>query len=233
MWGILLIVVLLVVVYLWWAGKLNVQSLNESSPSFGQSSDSVQVDPETNQLNVKLNSGRVSYVRIAHNDNKFSQVYVADKPLSFNEIVDEGKNRVGTNCVFVGTVFDSGLRLPRSSTSTASTSTNVLTTKTTANFDIKEYKSMFIVFKNTTPTKITDDDIMMRLEVDNLTVCLIDVNTPLSERELRDLRKLTSPVLVYTKNATAQQLLLEYGFTPINSDQSAYLKNQKSYREMN
>lgn len=231
MWGVALFIILAVVVYLWWAGKLNINSITDSSPSLAQSSDSIQVDPATNQLNVKLNNNRVSYMRIAHNDNKFSQVYIADKPLSFNEIIEEGKNKVGTNCVFVGTVLDSGVRSPRSST--ASTSNNVLTTKTAANFDVKEYKSMFLVFKNTTPTKLTDDEIMLRFEVENMTVCLIDANTPLSERELRDLRKTTNPILVYTKNLAAQQLLLEYGYTLINSDQSAYLKNHKSYREMN
>ncbi|AVA31149.1 odv-e25 [Oxyplax ochracea nucleopolyhedrovirus] len=227
MWGVAIVIILAVLVYLWWAGKLNLNSINDSSPSLTQSSDSVQVDPETNQLTAKLNNHRVSYVRIAHGDNKFSQIHVADKPLSLNEIVNDGKNRIGTNCLFLGTILD-GTR------STAGTSTsNVLVTKTTANFDVKEYKSMFMVFKNLTPVKMVEDETMLRFEIDGLTVCLIDVNTPLSEREVRDLRKITHPVLVYTKNLAAQQLLSEYGYTIINADQSAYLKNHKSYREMN
>ncbi|AOT85533.1 odv-e25 [Cyclophragma undans nucleopolyhedrovirus] len=223
MWGFAFIIIIALVVYLWWAGKLNMGSVNDSSPSLAQSSDSVQVDPETNQLNVKFNNNKVSYMRIAHND-KMSQVYIADKPLTFSEVVEEGKNRVGTNCVFVGTMLDAGVRSPRG----ASTSSNLLTSKTTANFDVKEYKSMFVVFKNITPTKITETENSLRFDIDSLTLCLVDVNAPVPE-----LREISYPIMVYTKNASAQHKLLEWGYTPINRDQSVFLKNHKSYREMN
>ncbi|AKN81042.1 ODV-E25 [Lonomia obliqua multiple nucleopolyhedrovirus] len=228
MWGLAFIIIIAVVVYLWWAGKLNLGSLNDSSPSLTQSSDSVQVDPETNQLNVKLSNNKVSYVRIAHSDNKVTQVYIADKPLSFNEIIDESKNRVGTNCVFVGTVLDNGLRSPRTSTS-ASTSSSLITTKTTANFDIKEFKSMFMVFKNLTPSKMSETENTLRYEVESLTLCLIDTNAT----TMPELRDISYPILIYTKNQIAQQKLLEWNYIPINNEQSAYLKNHKSYREMN
>jgi hypothetical protein len=191
----------------------------------------LQVDPETQQLNVKLNNAKLSYLRIAHSDNKVSQVYIADKPLSFNEILDEGKTRVGANSVFVGTIADPGVRSPRTSsgnTAAASTSSNVMTTKTAANFDIKEFKSMFMVIKNLTPGKITETENSLRCEIDNLTVCLVDVNAP----NMPELRDISYPILVYTKNYMAQQKLLEWNYTPVNTDQSAYLKNHKSYREM-
>jgi Occlusion-derived virus envelope protein E25 len=210
-------------------GKLNMGSLNDSSPSLAQSSDSVQVDPETNQLNVKLNNNKVSYMRIAHSDNKVSQVYIADKSLSFNEIIEEGKNRVGTNCVFIGTILDSGIRSPRTSTAAPSTSSSLITTKTSANFDIKEFKSMFLVVKNLTPTKVTETENSVRCEIDNLTVCMIDINAA----TMPELRDVSYPILVYTRNSIAQQKLIEWGYIPINSEQSAFLKNHKSYREMN
>ncbi|AGA16245.1 odv-e25 protein [Thysanoplusia orichalcea nucleopolyhedrovirus] len=229
MWGVVLIVILLIAFYLYWVGKLNLNSINESSPSLAQSSDSLQVDPETNQLNVKLNSGRVSNVRIAHGDNKLSQVYIAEKPLSLDDIVKEGSNKVGTNSVFLGTVYDYGVKSPNA----PSTSSNVTMTRNTANFDIREFKSMFVVFKGMTPAKTVEDSGMLRFELDTLTVCLIDPNaSPLSEREVRELRK-SNCTLVYTRNAAAQQILLENNFTVINAEQTAYLKNYKSYREMN
>jgi hypothetical protein len=229
MWSIILIIILAVIAYLWWIGKLNMGSLNDSSPSLGQSSESIEVDEETKQLNVKLNNNKVSHVRIAHSDNKMSQVYIADKPLSFNEIVNEGKNKVGTNCVFIGTILDSGIRTPRTASTVPSTSTSsLITTKTTANFDIKEFKSMFLVLKNLSP-KLTESENSLRCEIDNLTLCMVDVNAP----TMPELRDVSYPILVYTKNAIAQQKLIDWGYIPINGEQSAYLKNHKSYREMN
>ncbi|AAN28085.1 ODV-E25 [Rachiplusia ou multiple nucleopolyhedrovirus] len=228
MWGIVLLIVLLILFYLYWTNALNLNSITESSPSLGQSSDSVELN-ETKQLNVKLNNGRVANLRIAHGDNKLSQVYIAEKPLSIDDIVKEGSNKVGTNSVFLGTVYDYGIKSPNA----ASTSSNVTMTRGAANFDIKEFKSMFIVFKGVTPTKTVEDNGMLRFEVDNMIVCLIDPNTaPLSEREVRELRK-SNCTLVYTRNAAAQQILLENNFTVINAEQTAYLKNYKSYREMN
>nr|ALR70504.1 occlusion-derived virus envelope protein [Anticarsia gemmatalis multiple nucleopolyhedrovirus]ALR71761.1 occlusion-derived virus envelope protein [Anticarsia gemmatalis multiple nucleopolyhedrovirus] len=229
MWGtIFLLVVLAFLFYLWWNGKLNFNSLNESSPSFAQSSDSVQVDPETQQLNVKLNNNKLTYMRVAHGDNKVSQVYVADKPMSMDDIVKQGNSRVETNCVFIGTIYDYGVRSPNA----AGTSNEVAVTRTTANFDVKEYKNMFIVIKGLTPSKMTKEDNMLYFTVDGLHVCLIDANAaPLSERELRELRR-SACTLVYTRNSAAQQILLENGYTVVNAEHTAYLKNQKSYREM-
>ncbi|AAC63763.1 ODV-E25 [Bombyx mori nucleopolyhedrovirus] len=228
MWKIVLLIVLLVLIYLYWTNALNLNSLTEASPSLGQSSESVESD-ENKRLNVKLNNARVANLRIAHGDNKLSQMYIAEKPLSIDDIVKEGSNKVGTNSIFLGTVYDYGVKSPNA----ASTSSNVTMTRGTANFDIKEFKSMFIVFKGITPTKTVEDNGMLRFEVDSMIVCLIDPNTgPLSEREVRELRK-SNCTLVYTKNEAAQQVLLENNFTAINADQTAYLKNYKSYREMN
>ncbi|USC25937.1 odv-e25 [Palpita vitrealis nucleopolyhedrovirus] len=228
MWGVVLIIILIIVFYLYWMGKLNLNSVNESSPSLAQSSDSLQVDAETNQLNVKLNSGRLANLRIAHGDNKLSQVYIAEKPLSLDDIAKEGASKVGANSIFLGTVYDYGVKSPN-----APSTSNTTVIRNTANFDIKEFKSMFVVFKGITPSKTVEDNGMLRFEIDSMTVCLIDPNAaPLSEREIRELRK-SNCTLVYTKNATAQQILLENGFVIINADQTVYLKNYKSYREMN
>ncbi|ABL76023.1 ODV-E25 [Maruca vitrata nucleopolyhedrovirus] len=229
MWTLVLVVILLIAFYLYWMGKLNLNSITESSPSLAQSSDSLQLDEATKQLNLKLNNGRVANLRIAHGDNKLSQVYIAEKPLSIDDIVKEGSNKVGANGIFLGTVYDYGIKSPN----VASTSSNVTMTRTTSNFDIKEFKSMFIVFKGVTPTKTVEDNGMLRFEVDNMIVCLIDPNiAPLSEREVRELRK-SNCTLVYTRNTAAQQVLLENNFIIINAEQTAYLKNYKSYREMN
>nr|QNN89360.1 occlusion-derived virus envelope protein [Spilarctia obliqua nucleopolyhedrovirus] len=81
MWGFLILVLLVAVLfYLWYSGKLNLNSITDSSPSLAQSNDSLQADPETQQLNVKLNNNKLTYMRVAHGDNKVSQVYVAENP---------------------------------------------------------------------------------------------------------------------------------------------------------
>ncbi|AAP29868.1 occlusion derived envelope protein [Choristoneura fumiferana multiple nucleopolyhedrovirus] len=229
MWGALLLLILLAFLfYLWYNGKLNLNSLNESSPSLNQSSDSVQVDPQTEQLNVKLNNNKLTYMRVAHGDNKVSQVYVAEKPMSMDDIEKQGTARVGANSVFIGTIYDQGVRSPNA----PSASNEVTVTRTTANFDVKEYKNMFIVVKGLSPGKMTKEDNMLCFTVDGLHVCLIDANAaPLSERDMRELRR-SACTLVYTRNSAAQQLLLESGYTVVNAEHTAYLKNQKSYREL-
>ena len=229
MWGALLLLILLAFLfYLWYNGKLNLNSLNESSPSLNQSSDSVQVDPQTEQLNVKLNNNKLTYMRAAHGDNKVSQVYVAEKPMSMDDIEKQGTARVGANSVFISTIYDQGVRSPNA----PSASNEVTVTRTTANFDVKENKNMFIVIKGLLPGKMTKEDNMLSFTVDGLHVCLIDANaTPLSERDMRELRR-SACTLVYTRNSAAQQLLLENGYTVVNAEHTAYLKNQKSYREL-
>ncbi|AGR56950.1 ODV-E25 [Choristoneura occidentalis alphabaculovirus] len=229
MWGALLLLILLAFLfYLWYNGKLNLNSLNESSPSLNQSSDSVQVDPQTEQLNVKLNNNKLTYMRVAHGDNKVSQVYVAEKPMSMDDIEKQGTARVGANSVFIGTIYDQGVRSPNA----PSASNEVTVTRTTANFDVKEYKNMFIIVKGLSPGKMTKEDNMLCFTVDGLHVCLIDANAaPLSERDMRELRR-SACTLVYTRNSAAQQLLLESGYTVVNAEHTAYLKNQKSYREL-
>ncbi|BAE72349.1 ODV-E25 [Hyphantria cunea nucleopolyhedrovirus] len=229
MWGFLILLLLLAVLfYLWYSGKLNLNSLTDSSPSLAQSNDSLQADPETQQLNVKLNNNKLTYMRVAHGDNKVSQVYVAEKPMSMDDIVKQGNGRVDTNCVFIGTIYDHGVRSPN----TPGASNDVTVTRTTANFDVKEYKNMFIVIKGLSPTKMTKEDNMLCFAVDGLHVCLIDANAaPLSERDLRELRR-SACTLVYTRNSPAQQLLLENGYTVVNAEHTAYLKNHKSYREL-
>jgi hypothetical protein len=103
---VLILVVLAVLYFLSVNNKLNLNSLNDSSPSVGQSSDSVQTDPATGQFSVKFNSPRIKSLRILHGDNRISKVCVAERPLAYTEIVDEGNRNVGTNCVFLGTLSD-------------------------------------------------------------------------------------------------------------------------------
>ncbi|QDL57036.1 ODV-E25 [Dione juno nucleopolyhedrovirus] len=229
MWGIFFLIVLLaVLVYLWYNGKLNLNSLNESSPSLNQSSDSVQADPETEQLNVKLNNNKLTYMRVAHGDNKVGQVYVAERPMSMDDIVKQGNARVDANCIFIGTIYDQGVRSPNA----PSASNEAVVTRTTANFDVKEYKNMFIVIKGVVPSKMTKEDNLLCFTVDGMHVCLIDANAaPLTERDMRELRR-SACTLVYTRNSPAQQLLLENGYTVVNAEHTAYLKNYKSYREL-
>lgn len=229
MWGALFLLILLAFFfYLWYNGKLNLNSFNESSPSLTQSSDSVQVDPATEQLNVKLGNNKLTYMRVAHGDNKVSQVYVADKPLSMDDIVKQGNSRVDTNCVFIGTIYDQGIRSPNA----PSASNDVAITRTTANFDVKEYKNMFIVIKGLSPGKMTKEDNMLCFSIDGMNVCLIDANAaPLTDRDMRELRRSVC-TLVYTRNSAAQQILIENGYTVVNAEHTAYLKNHKSYREL-
>lgn len=226
--ALVLLILLAFIFYLWYNGKLNLNSLNESSPCLTQSSDSVQVDPQTEQFNVKLNNNKITYMRVAHGDNKVSQVYVAEKPMSIDDIEKQGNARVGTNSIFIGTIYDHGVRSPN----VPGGSNDVTVTRTTTNFDVKEYKNMFVVIKGLTPSKMTKEDNMLCFVVDGMHVCLVDANSaPLSERDLRELRRSVC-TLVYTRNSAVQQLLLENGYTVVNAEHTAYIKNHKSYREL-
>lgn len=209
---VFILIVLALLYFLWTNNKLNMNSINQSSPSLGDSSDSIQVD-EAGRANVKFNNARIKSLRVLHGENKISKIYVAERPLSYNEIVQEGNKSVGTNCVFVGTLQE---------TAQASSSPNRLT----ANFDIKQFKNMFIVFKNLDSNKIKESVNMCRFEADGMVYCLIDSTTT----SVPDLRDASYPIAVYTTNSNAQLKLKEWDYTQINDAGTLFIKNEKSFR---
>ncbi|AKN80586.1 ODV-E25 [Perigonia lusca single nucleopolyhedrovirus] len=224
---VLILIVLVVLYFLSINNKLNFNSLNDSSPSLGQSSESVQINPTTGQYSVKLNSNpRIKSMRVLHGDNKISKVYVAERALTYNEVIDEGNRSLGTNCVFIGTLSDSvsvtNASAPASNTATATTSAN----RITPNFEIKQFKNMFIIFKNLEASKIKENINMVRYESEGMVYCLIDANTS----TVPDLRDVSYPIVVYTTNTNVQLKLKEWDYAQINDSATTFIKNEKSFR---
>ncbi|QED40604.1 ODV-E25 [Chrysodeixis includens nucleopolyhedrovirus] len=211
---VLIIIVLAVLYFLFVNNKLNFNSLTESSPSLADSSNSVQTD-ETGALSVKFNNPRIKFLRVKHGDNgKVTKIYVSERPLTYNEVIDEGNRSVGTNCVFVGSLLET----PASSSST-------VTNRTTSNFEIKQFKNMFIVFKNLENSKIKESTNMVRYEADGLVFCLIDSTTTV----VPDLRDVSYPITVYTTNSNVQTKLKEWNYTQFNESGTLFLKNELSF----
>ncbi|AIE47805.1 odv-e25 [Peridroma alphabaculovirus] len=210
---VLILIVIAVLYFLYSNNKLNMNSLTESSPSVAESSDSLKVEENTGQLTVKFNSPRIKSLRVLHGDNKISKIYVAERPLTYNEVVDEGNRSVGTNCVFIGTLLE---------TAQASSAPN----RMTSNFDIKQFKNMFIIFKNLDSNKIKESVNMCRFEADGMVYCLIDSTTS----TVPDLRDASYPITVYSTNANVQLKLKEWDYTQINDAGTLFLKNEKSFR---
>ncbi|AKC91683.1 odve25 [Lambdina fiscellaria nucleopolyhedrovirus] len=215
---ILILVVLAVVYFLSVNNKLNLNSLTDSSPSVNDSSDSVHVDDRTGQYSVKLSAPKLKSIRVLHDTNKLSKVYIAERPLSYSEIIDEGNRSVGANCVFLGTISDN---VNVSNGNGASTSSRV-----TANFDIKQHKNLFIVFKNLENNKIKENVNMVRYESEGMVYALIDSNAS-SVPELRDV---SYPIAVYTTNSAVQLKLIEWSYRQVNDSGTFFIKNETSFK---
>nr|QGX02339.1 odv-e25 [Mamestra configurata nucleopolyhedrovirus A] len=209
---VFIIIVLALLYFLYTTNKLNFNSINESSPSLGDSSDSIKPDEDTGAATIKFNSPKIKSLRVLHGDNKISKIYVAERPLTYNDIINEGNKAVGNNCVFVGTLLE---------TAQSSTANRV-----TGNFDIKQFKNMFIVFKNLDSNKIKESVNMTRYEADGMVYCLIDASTT----SVPDLRDTSYPITVYTTNANVQLKLKEWDYTQINDAGTLFIKNEKSFR---
>ncbi|AIU41317.1 odv-e25 [Sucra jujuba nucleopolyhedrovirus] len=216
---VLILIILAVLYFLAVNNKLNSPSLTDSSPSMNDSSESVQIDPQTGQYQVKLNNARIKSMRVNYDagngSSKISKVFVAERPLTYNEIVEEGNRAIGNNCVFVGTILEN------TATGTAATAT-----RTTTNFDVKQFKNIFIIFKNLEATKIKETVNMVRYESEGMSYFFIDPSTT-SVPEIRDV---SYPVTVYTTSPTVQQKLVEWGYIQINDAGSLFLKNHRSFR---
>nr|WUR10758.1 ODV-E25 [Calliteara abietis nucleopolyhedrovirus] len=224
---VLILVVLAVLYFLSVNNKLNLQSLTDSSPSVTDSSDSIQQDPQTGQYSVKLNNAKIKSLRITYdnNGNKISKVFVAERPLTYGEIIDEGNRSVGTNSVFIGTLLD-GQAAATSVISGAGGAGTSTSSRTTANFDIKQYKNVFIVFKNLDALKTKEGVNMVRYESDGMSYFLIDPTTT----AVPDIRDVSYPVTVYTTNSAVQQKLNEWNYVQVNENGTLYIKNHKSFR---
>nr|UYX49712.1 odv-e25 [Darna trima granulovirus] len=207
---IVLLLVIGAVLYLLWVNdKLNANSLNESSQSSG---DSVQFTPD-GRANVRFNNAKLKNVRISHGENDFSKVCVLESPVRYDQIVEQG-DRVGANTVFVG-ILDSAM-----------SGVNVAN-KTTANFVIKKFKNLFIVFKGVDYTEIDNNNLMVRYESNNMVYALIDASNSSIPELLRDV---SYPICVLTNNSSAQLVLKEWGYTQLNDSATLFVKNEKSFR---
>ncbi|AKR17311.1 ODV-E25 [Urbanus proteus nucleopolyhedrovirus] len=227
--GIVLIIIILAILYfLYVNNKLNLDSFNESSPNLSQNSDSLQMD-QAGQFSVKLKNSKIKSLRILHGENKMSKIYVSERPLTFAEIIDEGNRMIGTNCVFVGTLTDPAIvsqnTVNNISTSASSTSSQVVI-RSTANFDIKQFKNIFIVFKNLEHNKIKETINVLRYEADGMVYFFVDNNA----NNINELREVSYPVVVYTNNVNAQLKLNEWDYTQINENATLFIKNAKSFR---
>ncbi|AGR56835.1 odv-e25 [Hemileuca sp. nucleopolyhedrovirus] len=241
---ILIIVILAVLYFLSVNNKLNSASITDMSPSLNESSDSVQMNPQTGQYSVKLNNPRVKSLRVTYDvngSNRISKIFVAERPMTFNEIIDEGNRSIGTNCVFVGTLVDdpvagtsatggavNGVAAAGTSgsTSSSSSSSSSLSTRTTANFDVKQFKNIFIVFKNLDAIKTKESINMVRYESEGMSYFFIDPTTTI----VPEIRDISYPITIYTTNSTVQQKLNEWNYVQINDSGTLYIKNHRSFR---
>ncbi|AIZ48634.1 odv-e25 [Agrotis segetum nucleopolyhedrovirus B] len=210
---VFILIIIALLYYLYTNNKITMNSINDSSPSLNDSSESVRVDENTGSTTIKFNNARIKSLRVLHGDNKISKIYVAERPLTYNEIIEEGNKSVGTNCVFVGTLQE---------IAQASSAPN----RMTGNFDIKQFKNMFIVFKNLDSSRIKESVNMCRFEADGMVYCLIDATTT----SVPDLRDASYPITVYTTNANVQLKLKEWDYTQINDAGTLFIKNEKSFR---
>lgn len=213
---VFLLLVLAVLYYLWSNDKLNANSMNQSSPSFTQTSDSIQPNETTGQYNVKFNSPKVKSLRIAYNDNSIAKISVSENPLAYSDVIDLGNRTVGTNTVFLGVLSDT--------TAPSGSQTNV--NRATANFTIKQFKNLFIVFKGVEHSEIKVTANMARYEAEGMVFCLIDS----SSNSAPDLRDVSYPIIVLSNNANVQLKLKEWNYTQINDAGTVFLKNEKSFR---
>ncbi|ADB84422.1 Odv-e25 [Apocheima cinerarium nucleopolyhedrovirus] len=187
----------------------------------------MQVDTQTGQLSLKLNNARIKSLRITYDSangggTKISKVFVAERPLTYNEIVDEGNRSVGTNCVFLGTVLDNATAGTSSSATPSSSTTN----RTTTNFDVKQYKNIFVVFKNLDVVKKNETVNTVRYESEGMSYLLIDSSATV----VPELREINYPVTVYTTNAMAQQKLIEFNYVQVNDNATLFIKNHRNFR---
>ncbi|BAG74649.1 occlusion-derived virus envelope protein 25 [Helicoverpa armigera NPV NNg1] len=224
---VLILIVLAVLYWLYTNNKLNFDSLNDSS---GQSSESIRENNQ-GQLTLKFNSPRIKTMRILHGDNKISKVCVAERPLTYSEIIDEGNRTVGANCVFMGTISEPSQtstlnQQQQQQQQSAGSSLPTTANRVTANFDIKQFKNTFIVFKNVEMIKIKESANMVRYESDGMVYCLIDSQST----TVPDLREVSYPIVVYTTNANVQLKLKEWSYAQINDAGTMFVKNETSFR---
>ncbi|ABC61206.1 ODV-E25 [Choristoneura occidentalis granulovirus] len=207
---IVLLLVIGAVLYLLWVNdKLNTNSLNDSS---GQSGDSIQFTPE-GRANVRFNNTKVKNVRIAHGDNEISKVSVAEAPIRYEQIVDQGEG-LGHNTVFMGV-----LNAPLNGINVEHRATN--------NVTIKKFKNLFIVFKGIQFSEIDSNNLMVRYEANKMVYALIDASNSTIPELLRDVNY---PICVLSNNSSAQLVLKEWGYTQINDNATLFVKNEKSFR---
>lgn len=219
-WIILIIIVIAVLYFLTVNNKINMNSLTESSPSIGRTSDSVQTDPQTGQFTVKFNAPKIKSLRILHGENKISKVFVAERPLTLTEIISESNRSIGTNCVFIGTVNEIANSGAGGAAATAAPNA------TSSSVDIKQFKNTFIIFKNLEFNKIKENVNMVRYESEGMVYCLIDANSTI----VPDLREVSYPITVYTTNPTVQLKLKEWDYAQVNDSGTLFIKNEKSFR---
>lgn len=219
---VLVLVVLAVLYFLWVNNKLNLDSVNESSPQLTQSSDSVQVQ-EDGRMNVRFNQPKMKNLRVSYGENSIAKVVIAEKPMTYNEIIDMGNKSVSGNSVFIGVLNDpTSAALTNNSVPTTSTAS----TKNTANFTIKQFKNLFIIFKGVDATELKVSANMARYESEGMVYCLLDANST----TVPDVRDVSYPIMIVTNNQNIQLKLKEWGYTQINDAGTVFVKNEKSFR---
>lgn len=208
---VLLLVVGTVLYLLYMNDKLNVNSLNQSSEQSGDSMDSLNANPRNGT--VTLSPSKIKQVRLAHGDNNFSKIAVAESSIPYDQLVSHG-DKLGANTVFLGV-----LESPLSGVDVAN--------RQTANCTVRKFKNLFVVFKGVEFTEIDNSNIMVRYEAGNMVYALIDASNATIPELLRDV---SYPIVVLTNNSSAQLVLKEWGYTQVNNAATLFVKNEKSFR---
>ncbi|AQQ80360.1 ODV-E25 [Betabaculovirus altermyunipunctae] len=212
---IVLLLVIGAVLYLLYVNdKLNANSLNESSnQSTVSMNDSLNLTDD--KANVRIGGQpRVKTMRVAHGDTSISKVTVAENPLDFAGIIDNG-NKAGANTVFLG-ILQNGLDGNANAAS-----------RQTSNFNVRQFKNMFIVFKGVEFSEIDATNFMLRFESNKMVYALVDASNSTLPELLRDV---SYPIVVLVNNSSAQLILKEWGYTQINDSATLFVRNEKSFR---
>ncbi|ABQ52024.1 odv-e25 [Spodoptera litura granulovirus] len=211
---IVLLLVIGAVLYLLFVNdKLNANSLNDSSQrSTDSSGDSIQFN-ENGQASVRMGPNRSKNVRIAHGDNSVSKITVTEKPIQYNNIIENG-DKLGANTVYLG-VLEGPIEGIKSDN------------RYTSNFIIRKFKNMFIVFKGVDFTEIDNNSVMVRYEANKMVYALLDATNSTLPDMLRDV---SYPIVILTNNSSAQLILKEWGYNQVNDSATLFVKNEKSFR---
>ncbi|AJK91746.1 odv-e25 [Spodoptera frugiperda granulovirus] len=213
---IVLLLVIGAVLYLLWVNdKLNANSLTDSSEQ-STTSTNESLNLRDDKANLRLGGHpKTRNMRVAHGENNISKVTVTETPLDYAGIIESG-NKAVANTVFLG-ILQNGL----------DSANEAMSARQTSNFNVRQFKNMFIVFKGVDFNEIDNNSSMVRYESNKMVYALVDASNSVLPDLLRDV---SYPIVVLVNNSSAQLVMKEWGYTQVNDSATLFVKNEKSFR---